>query len=311
MARYANLDPTHRLHSFGAVLRWGLWDRLTRRRRVAPPGPPAPRVIPDLEALGRDDDGLKVTWIGHASFLVQIEGVNVLIDPVFSPRVGAFYPRYGDVGLEVAELPRIDLIVVTHNHYDHLDVPSIDALLCEIPVVVPRGLREWFLRRGFDGVFELSWWESKTVAALDVTLVPARHWSRRGIADANQTLWGGFAIVKDDTQVYHAGDTGWFETFAEIGERFPSLQVAMLPIGSYLPTWFMEPSHMNPEQAGEAFLTLGASTLIPMHWGAFQLTDEPISEPIERMHRWWDATGLDGARRLADLSVGETLQIER
>ncbi len=308
MARFQNVDPAHRFHSMGMIWRWGVWDRLTGRRRVAPPGPPAPAVEPDLELIRRRDVS-SLTWIGHASFLGTLDGSAFLIDPVFSERVGVFYPRYGRPGFPLSELPPVDVLLVTHSHYDHLDAPSVKALPRTTAVIVPLGLGRWFRRRGFERVLELERWESVEAGGLRVTLTPARHWSRRSPADANKTLWGGFVIEGGGRAVYHAGDSGYFDTFAEIGRRFPGLEAAILPIGSYAPAWFMEPNHMNPEQAGQAFLELGARRLVPMHWGTFQLTDEPISEPIGRLCAWWEKSDPGNGRRLHAMSVGETLTL--
>lgn len=309
MPRYHNVDPAHRFHSMRAIWRWGVWHRLTGRRRIAPPGPPAPAAEPDLERIRARDVPLALTWIGHASFYGTLEGRSFLIDPVFSTRVGAFYPRYGRPGFPLSGLPPVDLLLVSHAHYDHLDAPTIRRVPRTATVIVPLGLGRWFRRRGFEKVFEIDRWQSVEVDSLTVTLTPARHWSRRTAWDENRTLWGGFVIAGREKSIYHAGDTGYFETFIEIGRRFPDLDVAMLPIGAYAPAWFMEPHHMNPEQAGRAFQELGARHLVPMHWGTFQLTDEPISEPIERLRTWWASQAPGDGRRFQDLAVGETLRL--
>lgn len=308
MARFKNTNPRHRRQSLREVWRWGIWDRLTGRRRVDPPGPPAPEVEPDLELIRSNDDTPRLTWIGHASFLGTVDGKHILIDPVFARRIGTFFPRYGTPGLEPDDLPPIDLLLVSHSHYDHLDAASVKALPRTTPVVTPLRLGRWFRRRGFRHVEELDRWQSVEVAGLRVTLVPSRHWSRRGVADENATLWGGFVVEGRSATVYHAGDSAYFDGFQEIGRRFPNLDAALLPIGGYKPAWFMEQVHMNPEQAGRAFLELGARTLVPMHWGTFQLTDEPLVEPAERLRTWWQEN-MDGdeSRRLRVLAVGETL----
>lgn len=306
--RFQNVDPAHRFHNFEAVLRWGIWDRLTGRRRIAPPGPPAPAVEPDLELIRRRD-GLRLTWIGHASFLGTLGGARFLVDPVFSRRVGVFYPRYGRPGFPLRELPPVDLLLVTHAHYDHLDEPTVRRLPRTTPVVVPLGLGRWFRRRGFADVTELERWQCIEAGGLRVTLTPSRHWSRRGVADFNRKLWGGFVLEAGGRRVYHAGDSGYCRSFAEIGRRFPEIDAALLPIGAYAPAWFMEPNHMNPEQAGRAFLDLDARHFVPMHWGAFQLTDEPISEPAKRVRTWWASHAPDDGRRLRLLAVGETVSL--
>ena len=202
------------------------------------------------------------------------------------------------------------VILITHNHYDHLDGPSLRALPQDVMAVVPLGLGRWFRGRNRRPVCELEWWESVEVGGLIVTLVPARHWSRRSVGDTNRSLWGGFVVERDGCFVYHAGDSGWFDGFTEIGRRFPRLIAAILPIGAYAPSWFMEPNHMTPEQAGEAFLALEARHLVPMHWGTFQLTDEPLSEPPERLRSWWKRAPEIAGRELHVMAVGETLILD-
>lgn len=294
----------------GAIIRWGILDRLAGRRRVVPPGPGAPRVEPDpIPGDGRSaPDGL--TWIGHASFLGSLGGGRFLVDPVFSERAGRLYRRHAAPALRPADLPQLDALLVTHSHYDHLDRASVMALPRDVQVCVPLGLGTWFRRRGFSRVADLDWWDSVCCGPLRVTLVPARHWSRRRLWDTNRTLWGGFVVEAAGRSVYHAGDTAWFDGFAEIGRRFPGLLAAMLPVGSYDPAWFMENYHLNPEQAGRAFLELGARRLVPMHWGTFRLADEPFAEPIERLRRWWSERGPEDPSRLRVLSIGETLLID-
>lgn len=305
-APYHNLDPEHRPHGARAILRWGLWDPLRGRRKVSPPGLPAPRVEADLELIREPSDRPRLTWIGHASFLGSLAGSQFLIDPVLSGRIGVVYPRYLPAALQVPDLPALDVVLVTHNHYDHLDAATLRRLPRGATVVVPEGLGVWFRRRRWKRVCELHWWETIAVGDLEVTLVPSRHWSRRRILDTNRSLWGGFVVRGGGTAVYHAGDSAWFEGFAEIGARFPDLVAAMLPIGGYEPPWFMEANHLNPEQAGRAFLRLGAERLVPMHWGSYQLTDEPLAEPAARLAAWWRRHGLPEGR-LARLAVGETL----
>jgi L-ascorbate metabolism protein UlaG (beta-lactamase superfamily) len=304
--RFTNLDPTHRPPDLRAILRWGILDRITGRRTVHAPGPGAPRVVPDLALIHRSDGPPRLTWIGHSSFLGWASGVRFLVDPIFSSRAGWLYRRHAAPGLTLADLPAVDALLVTHAHYDHLDAASVDALPRTVPVFVPLGLGRWFRRRGFARVHELGWWDEATSAGLRVTFVPARHWSRRTVFDTNRSWWGGFVLDVGDTRLYHAGDSGWFSGFTEIGRRFPRIRAALLPIGSYAPAWFMEPNHMNPEQAGQAFLDLGAETLVPMHWGAFQLTDEPLVEPPERLRAWWDRARPQGLS-LRIPSVGETI----
>ncbi len=304
--RFRNRDPGHAPHGAAAVFRWAVLERVTGKRRVAPAGPPAPRVEPDRAAIADVNGTPRVTWIGHASFLGSAGGAAFLVDPVFSQRIGIVVRRHGRPGITPDLLPPLDVLLVTHNHYDHLDRASVRRVARDVPVVVPQGLGGWFRGLRFEKVTELHWWETKELPGLRVTLVPARHWSRRHIGDTNRTLWGGFVIEAGGATFYHAGDSAWFDGFAEIGSRFPGILAAMLPVGSYAPAWFMEHHHLNPEQATRAFLDSGARYLVPMHWGALQLTDEPISEPIERLREHWKTERLDPSR-LRIAAVGETL----
>jgi len=280
-------------------------DRLTGRRRRLPPGPLAPRVEPDLALVRSTDPVPRLTWIGHASFLASLGGRHFLFDPVFSDRIARVVRRHGSPGLLPGQLPPLDAALISHAHYDHLDRPSIMALPDGTPLVVPLGIGEFLRDWGRTHVFELGWWESVEFDRARVTLVPAQHWSRRRLHDTNLTLWGGYVVETDDGAVYHAGDSSMFDGFTEIGRRFPGLLAAMIPIGAYDPPWFMEHHHLNPEQAGEAFLQTGARHLAPMHWGAFRLADEPLNEPAERIRHWWDEHRPDG-RRMHCLRVGET-----
>ncbi len=307
MRRFANFDPAHRPHPLPTVLRWAVWDRLTGRRHVLPPGPPAPQYLRQPGHPALPPAGDLVTWIGHSSFLGRLGGASFLVDPVFSRRIGTFYPRYGSPGLTQAELPPLSALLISHNHYDHLDRPSCRALPRDVPALVPLGLGSWFRRWDPRPLVELAWWQRVEVGGLAVTFVPARHWSNRRGWDVNRSWWGGFVIEAGGRAVYHAGDTAAFTGFEEIGRRFPSLDAALLPVGAYEPGWFMEAAHLTPEQAGEAFLTLGARRLVPMHWGTFQLTDEPISQPIERLRAWWRENDPSDGRQLAELAVGESL----
>jgi L-ascorbate metabolism protein UlaG (beta-lactamase superfamily) len=291
----------------GEVFRWGVTERLIRPRPIDAPGQPAPSVKLDRRLVHGDHPSPRLTWIGHASFLGSLNGSKFLVDPVFSQRVGLVVRRFGRPGLGVGDLPPIDALLVSHCHYDHLDAPSVRALPRATPVVVPRGLGRWFTRRRFTDVTELAWWESAEAGSLRVTLVPACHWSRRRIGDTNRTLWGGFVVEGGGVSVYHSGDSAWFDGFREIGERFPGLLAAMLPIGAYAPAWFMEHHHLNPEQAGRAFLDLGARNLVPMHWGAFKLTDESLVEPARRIRTWWRDNDPRDGRRLQVPAVGQTL----
>ena len=267
-------------------------------------------MTPDLELVKGPSPRPHLTWIGHASFLGALGGVSFVVDPVFSTRIGGLIRRFGRPGLRPDALPALTAVLITHNHYDHLDAASLDAIPAATPVVVPAGLGRWMRRHGRREVVELEWWQSVTIGGLETTLVPARHWSKRGPCDTNRSWWGGYVVRAGNIAVYHAGDTAWFDGFAEIGRRAGPLAAAMLPVGGYDPAWFMEQQHLNPEQAGEAFVELGAEILVPMHWGTFHLTDEPLCQPRDRIVTWWRRRGGVAGTSLRVLSVGESLVLD-
>ncbi len=306
--RFVNLDGTSPVR-LRAVLRWAVWDRVTGRRRRAPERAPVPVATPDVARLARppaEGEPARLTWLGHASFLVQLDGVSLLVDPVLGPRLFGGIPRNTPPGVPLGALPPVDRVLVSHSHYDHLDLPTIRAV--GAPVVAGLGLASWFARRGV-AASELGWWRTTRIGPVTVTFVPAQHWSRRTLRDTNETLWGGFVIEGSAATLYHAGDSAYFGGFREIGRRF-ELDAALLPIGAYDPGWFMLRQHMDPEQALQAFEDLGARTFVAMHWGTFKLADEPLDEPPVRVERERVRRGLPGDR-VRVLAVGETLEVAR
>jgi L-ascorbate metabolism protein UlaG (beta-lactamase superfamily) len=269
--------------------------------------------IPVLRSgLPRAEPGeLVVTWVGHASYVVQIEGMTVLTDPIWSDAMPGVPRRLTPPGVAWRDLPHVDAVVISHNHFDHLDAPTLRRLPRDTPVFVPAALGAWFTRRGFVDVTELDWWESTELGSLDLAFVPAHHWSRRSLTDSCQTLWGGWMMTdSDDRRIYFAGDTGYGHWFAEIAARYPGIDLALLPIGAYDPQWFMQPVHMNPEEAVRARGDLGVRRMATMHWGTFLMTREPAMEPIERARKAWAEAGLP-RDDLWDLAVGESRSLPR
>jgi L-ascorbate metabolism protein UlaG (beta-lactamase superfamily) len=303
--RFANLDGSGP-NPASMVLRWAVVDRLTGRRRKSPLTAAVPAVVPDLARLATPTapgGPARITWLGHASWLVQLDGASLLIDPIFGERISYVIPRNVPAPLQPGQLPRIDATLVSHNHYDHYDRPSVVA--AGAPVIAGAGFGKG-LRLP---VRRLGWWHADQVTErVRVTFVPSQHWSRRGLFDVNRTLWGGFVIEGSRARIYHAGDTAYFNGFAQIGERFAQLDAALLPIGAYDPAWFMEKQHMNPEQAVQAFVDLGARRFVAMHWGTFKLTDEPLEEPPQRLRGEWERRGLP-RERLNIPAIGETLDL--
>jgi L-ascorbate metabolism protein UlaG (beta-lactamase superfamily) len=246
-----------------------------------------------------------VTWVGHASYVVQIGGLTVLTDPVWSPRIPGVKARLTPPGIPLSGVGRVDAVVISHNHYDHLDAPTIRQLPRDTPMLVPGMLGAWFRRRSFRHVIELDWWESVRIGDVDFGFVPAHHWSRRTLTDTCKTLWGGWVLTSGDTKIYFAGDTGYGHWFTEIAGRHPGIDLALLPVGAYEPNWFMKPVHLNPAEAVRACLDLGARQMATMHWGTFVLSAEPLLEPVGKTIIAWQETGRPRGD-LWDLAVGET-----
>jgi L-ascorbate metabolism protein UlaG (beta-lactamase superfamily) len=249
--------------------------------------PATPRAELPARAPGATD----VTWIGHATYAIRTGGLTILTDPVFSAAIPGLR-RLVPPGVPLAGLGDVDAVVISHNHYDHLDVPSIGRLSRDVPVLVPGMLGAWFRRRDFTHVIELDWWESVAIGEVSFSFVPAHHWSRRGLSDTCKTLWGGWVMSADGgPTIYFAGDSGYGYWFGEIGAAFPGIDLALLPIGAYEPDWFMRPVHMDPAEAVRACVEVGARRMAAMHWGTFRLSTEPVLEPPTLARAAWAATG--------------------
>ncbi len=306
MPTYKNLDGTTPDKGLGDILKWQVVDRLAGKRRRVADGFTTPRRANDGAALAAADPHL--TWIGHATFVQRLAGKLVATDPIFSPRVGPA-PRLVPPGVALEELPKLDVVTISHSHFDHLDLPTLRRIGKEALYVVPKDVGEILKGAGLPRVVELGWWETHHEDGLAITLVPSQHWSMRAPWDRNKRLWGGFVYEASDMTTYHAGDTAFkAEVFAAIATRFPRIDYAMLPIGAYEPRWFMQAQHMGPEEACDAWQILGARTLCAMHWGTFRLTDEPIGEPPELLRRCFEAQG-HAAERLWILDIGETRRL--
>ncbi len=315
--------------SLAEVLRWR-WDS-SRKGLPPPPTAPTPQVAADLAFVhanaAREAMQPAATWIGHSTVLAQFGGLNWLTDPIFSLRaspLGFAGPRrHQPPGIALGALPHIDVVLVSHNHYDHLDRASVQALAAQpggAPLfVVPLGLREWLAQHGVGNAVELDWWEHHALGDVEIVLVPAQHWSGRGLRDRMQTLWGGFAAFAPDCHFFYAGDTGYSRDFAEIRTRFASRQapeqgggfdLALLPIGSYEPRWFMAPQHIDVEEALKIHRDLGAKRSLGVHWGTFQLSDEALDEPPKVLAASRAGHGLTEDQFFV-LAIGETRHLPR
>ncbi len=261
-----------------------------------------PARVPSLPAppppAGAGAGEVLLTLVGQSTVLIQVEGCNILTDPVWSERASpldfAGPKRVRAPGIAFGDLPHIDLVLLSHNHYDHLDLATLQRLHARSAPRIVTGLGNGRLlrHRGMDGVVELDWWQCCTPArGVDVTYLPAQHWSSRSPFDRRRALWGGHAVQAGGACLYFAGDSGYGPHFAAIG-RALAPDVALLPIGAYEPRWFMQAQHMDPSDAVEAHRDLGASMSLGIHWGTFQLTDEAIDAPLAGLARARAEAGL-------------------
>lgn len=266
----------------------------------------APRVPYDREAMMHNPS---ITWIGHSTMLVRMDGVTFLTDPIFSDRASpvsfAGPQRLVAPGVPLAELPPVDFATLSHDHYDHTDLPSIRALAARGTMfVVPLGLGELVESVGGEAV-ELDWWESRQVGPVRVHCVPVQHFSGRSLTDRNRRLWAGWVVEGPTRRFFHAGDTGYFGGFKEIGERLGHIDLAAMPIGAYEPAAMMHFVHMSPAEALQAGRDVGAQRVVGMHFGTFDLTDEPPDEPPRRFRAAAKRLHLS-ADQAWILKVGET-----
>jgi N-acyl-phosphatidylethanolamine-hydrolysing phospholipase D len=329
-ASYQNNYIEFQPKGLATLMRWKL--EALRQGLPRPPLTPTPTVTPELEFIHGNARAASamvpaITWIGHATVLVQLGGLNVLTDPIFSERASPLSylgpKRAQPPGVALADLPRIDLVLISHNHYDHLDEASVRALNAQPggpPLfVVPRGNGAWLARSAIENVVELVWWQSHRVGSVEVVMTPVQHWSGRTLNDRLSTLWGGYALFAPELHVYYAGDTGYSRDFADTRERFASRQsaaqgggfdIALIPIGGYEPRWFMQQQHVNPAEAVRIHLDLNAKRSIGVHWGTFELTDESLDEPPLKLAEERQAQAVADAD-FGVMAIGATQRLPR
>lgn len=301
---FQNIDPAAWMpRAFGDFVRW---QRERSALKIPAPTTDLSVAAPDLDFIRANRGDFAVTWIGHATALVQLAGVNVITDPMFSDRAfpvqWAGPRRWQPPGVALRDLPHIDVVLISHNHYDHLDEASVKALAAQPggpPLfVVPLGIERWLAGVGISNAKALDWWDHVDAHGLAITLTPVQHWSRRTFTDTMQTLWGGFVVESAGParrRVFFAGDTGWSaQHFGDIGARFVPIDLALVPIGAYEPRWFMRAQHVNPEEAVRIHQAIGARASLGIHWGTFLMTDEPLDQPLR---------DLDAARRTLGVSA--------
>ncbi len=301
--RFVNRAGARQLPGVGEMLPFFLrkaWTSIVGRAGGAP-------LVPfDRQALLHNPS---ITWIGHATMLVRMDGVTFLTDPIFSERASpvsfAGPKRLVPPGVPLSELPPIDFVLVSHDHYDHADVDSLRTMAQRgARYVVPLEMGDVVRAAGGSPV-ELDWWQSTTIGDVRIHCVPSQHFSGRSLTDGNSRLWGGWVVEGPTRRFYHAGDTGYFAGFAEIGQRLGPIDLAAIPIGAYDPPSIMHVVHMNPEEAVQAGRDLRADRVVGMHFGTFDLTDESPDEPPRRFHAAAAQLGYD-ADHAWILSVGET-----
>ena len=315
---------------FGELVRWQI-----ERREQGVPRPPqqaTPVQAPDLAAIKSYTSGTaaqprtpQLTWIGHASMLVQAGGLNVLTDPVFSERASPVQfigpKRAQPPGVALPDLPHIDVVLISHNHYDHLDKAAVQAIARQSQAagtttlfIVPLGLKAWFADLGISNAVELDWWDKYFLRGVEFNFTPVQHWSARGLGDRSQTLWGGYAVFAPDFQWYFSGDTGYSKDFADTLARFADRQqpgqgggfdLALIAVGAYEPRWFMKEQHVNPAEAVQVHKDLHAKRSVGVHWGTFELTDESLDQPPKDLATAAKAQNLkDG--EFTVMAIGET-----
>lgn len=304
MKIFENLDNVRLTKTFKDFLRWQR-ERSAVSKELTYSVPHCPNK--EIEFLKENRSEGSLTWIGHATFLIQVGGLNILTDPVWSDRMG-LQKRLAGPGIPLDHLPPIDIVVISHNHYDHLDFWTVSKLKGNPLCLVPQGLASLFKSKGLSRVVELCWWEERILESVELVFVPAQHWSKRGLWDTNASHWGGW-LIKEKTAssfIYFVGDSGYFRGFREIGRKYP-IDYMLAPIGAYAPEWFMHIQHVTPEEAVQAFLDAKAENFVPMHYDAFRLGDDTPYEAVTRLKAHWEKQNLDSTG-LKIMSLGETLK---
>ena len=282
--RFSNSDGMKNEKSLSEVLKWS-WSREEPKKEFI-------KTNENINLNSLKDREHYALWIGHSTFLINNGDLTILTDPIFSERASpltfAGPKRLIKPVIKIKDLPKVDVITISHNHYDHLDVNSLRKIQKKFPnvkILVPKGDLKLLKNYNLNNGFEFLWWEEIIFDNTKFIFTPAQHWSARGLRDRNKSLWGSWFIKTEEKNIFHAGDTGYSDDFIEIRNRLGPVDFAMIPIGAYDPQWFMSYSHVNPEEALNIAKDLDAKKSIGMHWGTFILTDEPVLEPRERLNK--------------------------
>ncbi len=283
-AEYKNTNGVASDKSFGDMLQWIRSDIEPEITKI--------ELSSDWQKLNLSEDDNYAIWIGHSTFLIKKSGVTILTDPIFAKRASPFKnigpKRLIPPAIPLDAIPHIDIITVSHNHYDHLDIHSLKKISKKHPeaiFLVPAGDEKLLKRKKIKNVYNFDWWESIEHKGFVITFTPVQHWSKRSLFDRNKSLWGGWFFNHKDYSLYHAGDTGYSKDFIDTKIKLGSPKYAFIPIGAYDPEWFMAESHVNPEDAVQIMLDLEAEKAFGMHWATFVLTDEDTIEPKTRLEK--------------------------
>ena len=283
-AEYKNTNGVASDKSFGDMLQWIRSDIEPEITKI--------ELSSDWQKLNLSDDDNYAIWIGHSTFLIKKNGVTILTDPIFSKRASPFKnigpKRLIPPAIPLDAIPHIDIVTVSHNHYDHLDIYSLKKISKKHPeaiFLVPAGDEKLLKRKKIKNVYNFDWWKSIEHKGFLITFTPVQHWSKRSLFDRNKSLWGGWFFKHKDYSLYHAGDTGYSKDFIDTKIKLGSPKYAFIPIGAYDPEWFMAESHVNPEDAVQIMLDLEAEKAFGMHWATFVLTDEDTIEPKIRLEK--------------------------
>jgi L-ascorbate metabolism protein UlaG (beta-lactamase superfamily) len=283
-AEYKNTNGVASDKTFGDMLKWIRSDIEPEITKI--------ELSSDWQKLNLSEDDNYAIWIGHSTFLIKKNGVTILTDPIFSKRASPFRnigpKRLIPPAIPLDAIPNIDIVTVSHNHYDHLDIQSLKKISKKHPeaiFLVPAGDEKLLKRKKINNVYDFDWWESIEHKGFVITFTPVQHWSKRSLFDRNKSLWGGWYFDHKDYSLYHAGDTGYSKDFIDTKIKLGSPKYAFIPIGAYDPEWFMAESHVNPEDAVQIMLDLEAEQAFGMHWATFVLTDEDTIEPKIRLEQ--------------------------
>jgi N-acyl-phosphatidylethanolamine-hydrolysing phospholipase D len=321
--KFRNLHP-HSPHNFAGVVRWKLGFSPDKPDSILPPNLRNELPVSSLALLSASPDRgqIRLTWIGHSTFLMQHHGLNILTDPIFGdcqPLPIGRMRRSTEPGIRLEDLPPIHHVLISHSHYDHLDAPAIRALQRRanqskspsngIQFWVPEGLASWFRKRGIAKCHEIPWGQSARLTdGIHIHSVPAQHGSARTLFDRNRSHWCGWVLQSPERTAYFAGDTGYAPIFRDIGARFGGFDLSLIPIGCYNPRWLMQPVHLNPVEAVQVHLDVQSRLSVACHWGTFRLADEPLNEPPALLAQALASHHIDASRFLA-LQPGHAIDV--